>query len=322
MAEGRWIDPRLGRQPFGEFAEEWIRTRKLSERTRVLYLGLWRNHLAPPFGCVPIRRITPAMVRAWHAEALTVTGAVTVAKAYRLLRTILNTAVSDRLIAENPAQVDGGGIESSPERPVATFEQVLMLADAIEPRLSTFVLAGAFSGCRFGELAGLARRHVNLLHGSLHIERSLSELPGRFVFTEPKSKAGRRTVLMPGYLVAAFEAHLDTYVAADPEAMVFTGPKGGWMRRANFAPKFRAAADAVGLPKEFVQHDLRHTQMTLAAWSGAPLADLMARLGHSSVRAALRYMHATDNRQRFIVTTMDEAIAKARNGDAEDRRMG
>ncbi|WP_244933152.1 tyrosine-type recombinase/integrase [Micromonospora tulbaghiae] len=56
-------------------------------------------------------------------------------------------------------------------------------------------------------------------------------------------------------------------------------------------------------------HDLRHTGQTLAAQTGATLADLMKRLGHSSMAAASRYLHAVDGRDREIAKALSELAA-------------
>ena len=65
-------------------------------------------------------------------------------------------------------------------------------------------------------------------------------------------------------------------------------------------------------------HDLRHTGATLAAASGATLAELMQRLGHSTVSAALVYQHATQGSDKRIAERLSE-IAKesAGSGDPE-----
>ena len=81
--------------------------------------------------------------------------------------------------------------------------------------------------------------------------------------------------------------------------MVFVGPQGGRLRRANFRRIWNKARAAVGLP-ELHFHDLRHTGGTLAAATGASLRELMERLGHSSVRAAMIYQHATKERDGAI----------------------
>jgi hypothetical protein len=86
--------------------------------------------------------------------------AVTVAKAYRLLKAILNTTVDDGLIRRNPCRIKGAGQEKSAERPVLTVPQVYALADATNERYRVLVLLAAFTSLRWGELAALrALRH-------------------------------------------------------------------------------------------------------------------------------------------------------------------
>src|SRR5207248_10546415 len=107
------------------------------------------------------------------------------------------------------------------------------------------------------------------------------------------------------------------HVTADPEALVFTGDKGGPLRTGNFrrAVKWDRAVAAAGITGEFYFHDLRHTGNTLAAASGASTRELMHRMGHASMRAALIYQHATSERDREIAAGMDRRI----NGDKDKK---
>ena len=66
---------------------------------------------------------------------------------------------------------------------------------------------------------------------------------------------------------------------------------------------------AAGIAGDFHFHDLRHTGNTLAAASGASTRELMHRMGHASMRAALIYQHATNERDREIADGMDRRIA-------------
>ena len=74
----------------------------------------------------------------------------------------------------------------------------------------------------------------------------------------------------------------------------------------------------VGLPEGFHFHDLRHTGNQLAAQSGANIRELMRRMGHKSVRAAMIYHHATDERDQAIAKALNELIEAERlaEGDA------
>ncbi|MGI8808454.1 MAG: tyrosine-type recombinase/integrase [Acidimicrobiales bacterium] len=191
-----------------------------------------------PIFATDLARITPMAVRRWHADLSNAgVGAVTVAKSYRLLRTILGTAVADEVIVRNPCTVAGAGVERSPERPVATVAQVFELAAAVEPRHRALVLTAALSGCRWGELAGLTRRHLDLLHGTLTVAETLVEGGSGLSIGPPKTDAARRTVALPPPLVPILDEHLAKFSAPGRDGLVFCGPKGGMMRRGNFSAK-------------------------------------------------------------------------------------
>jgi hypothetical protein len=89
----------------------------------------------PKLGDKDLSKISPTMVRAWHAELLAAEkpGSSTVAKCYRLLHAIFATAVEDEMIPKNPCLLRGASTDRPAERPVATIEQVYELADAIGP---------------------------------------------------------------------------------------------------------------------------------------------------------------------------------------------
>ncbi len=89
---------------------------------------------------------------------------------------------------------------------------------------------------------------------------------------------------------------------------MFVGRAGEPMRGDALRLAFQRARIEVGLP-QLRFHDLRHTGQTLAAEAGASLADLMRRLGHSSMVAAKRYLHATDSRDRQIADALSQLAA-------------
>lgn len=230
------------------------------------------------------------------------------AKCYRLLRAILSTAVEDELIIKNSCIVKGAGVERSAERPVATVKEVFAIADAIEPRFRAFVLLGAFTGLRLGELRALRRRRLDLDRCTVHVTEQVQELvDGTLAVGEPKSDAGRRRVVFPEALVPDLEAHLEAWAASGSEGLVFSGSHGQPLRRASFYMAWKNATQKTGLGG-FHLHDLRHTGNTLAAATGASTKELMARFGHSSPRAALIYQHATRERDAAIARALNDVI--------------
>ncbi|KAB8182720.1 tyrosine-type recombinase/integrase [Microbispora catharanthi] len=88
------------------------------------------------------------------------------------------------------------------------------------------------------------------------------------------------------------------------------GPKGARLRRSSFRGTWSKVRTAVGLP-DLHFHDLRHVGNTLAAADGASLKEQMARMGHSSTRAALIYLHATQGRDQAIAKALGQTLKTA-----------
>ncbi len=306
-SRGAWVDPRRGNVTLADWSQQWLSQRPdLRVRTKELYRGLLDRHILPELGPVELSKITPSQVRAWHArlQGHDGPGASTAAKAYRLLRGMMRTAVADEVIVRNPCQIERAGVERSPERPVASVAEVTALADAISPRLRSLVLLSAWCGLRRGELMALQRHDINLLHGTVRVERAMHQLAdGTLVTGPPKTDAGRRTIAIPPHIVPDVEAHLQHVVGVEADALVFTGEKGGPLRPHVLQKAWVKAKTAVGLPALHI-HDLRHAGNTWAAATGASTKELMARMGHANSAAALRYQHATADRDRAIADAL------------------
>jgi len=120
-----------------------------------------------------------------------------------------------------------------------------------------------------------------------------------------------RTVALPAVLVQVVREHLVEFPASADE-LIFRGPLGAALRRNNFHRSVDWSNLVVksGLPVGFHFHDLRHTGNNLAAASGASTRELMHRMGHGSMRAALIYQHATSERGREIAAALDVRIGR------------
>ncbi len=290
-----------------DYADAWLTGRALRPRTRLESRRLYAGHLRAEFGDLRLDDITSAHVRAWHAKLATVTGPTRQAHAYGLLRAILNTAVADDAIAANPCRVRGAGQvkRKSITRP-ATLAELGVIAESMPGRYKLAVLLAAWCGLRFGELAELRRRDVDAKRGVLKISRAVAFVDSVPVIGAPKSDAGVREVAIPPHLLPVLREHLAEYTAASRDALLFPSPKGMHLRSDGALHRdFHAARDAAGR-HDLRFHDLRHTGATLAAATGATLAELMRRLGHSTPDAAMLYQHATDDRDAAIAAALSE----------------
>jgi integrase len=240
------------------------------------------------------------------------------AKAYRLLRAVLMTAVhEDELIRKNPCRIPGADQEKTPERPVLTMAQVFRLAEQVSVRYRALILVTTFGCLRWGEVSALQRQDIDVDAGVIRIRQAFTELRGvGLVLGPPKSRAGRRAVSVPAAILPVLRAHLAAYVGKEAEALVFTGPTGAAIRRGNLnkLTGWSAAVAAIGVPGLHF-HDLRHTGNTIAARTGASTKELMARMGHDSSQAALIYQHATAGADRAIAEAVNAAVkAEQRKG--------
>ncbi|XMA37901.1 tyrosine-type recombinase/integrase [Streptomyces albogriseolus] len=313
IRRGEWRDPEAGAVGFRAYADKWVEERELAPLTRDLYRYLLDKHLTA-FEDLDLDEITAPRVREWRAERLRITGAKTItAKAYRLLKAIMETAVDDELIPRNPCRIKGAGKEKAAERRVATVAQVDALANAVGMRWRLMVYLGAYGPMRPEELAGLRRRDVDV--DTLRVRIRLAEperMNGRRVQGGTKSEAGTRTVILPAFLRRELRWHLESYAEPGPDGLVFVGEKGAPFRRSTFGRKWRRAREVVGMPEGFRFYDLRHTGHTLSTRSGATLKDTMVRAGQSSEKAALIYQHSDDKRQEEVAAGLDATVRRAR----------
>ena len=116
---------------------------------------------------------------------------------------------------------------------------------------------------------------------------------------EPKSEAGARTVAVPPNVSGALTRHLEAHTGSKPSAWLFPGTDGKPSHPRTLNRVWNDSRAAAGRP-DLHFHDLRHSGLTWSAATGASTAELMRRAGHASPVAALRYQHATEDRDRSL----------------------
>ena len=212
LIEGEWIDPDAGAVLVPDYGSTWIEERAgLRPKTVSIYRGLLRCHITPHLATVTVGSLTLARVRRWRKKLLdSGVSPVTTAKAYRLLRAIMNTAVDDGLIKRNPCRIKGGGNEESPERPVLSVAQVYALADAVGPAYRALILLATFASLRWAELAALRSEDIDLEACTVRVTRQLHYHQAGYSFGPPKSRAGRRVVAFPNLITPDLREHLDS----------------------------------------------------------------------------------------------------------------
>jgi integrase len=178
-------------------------------------------------------------------------------------------------------------------------------------RLRLVVQLAIWCQLRRGEILGLRRQDIDLMHATIQVEQSRTfTRDGSSLTKSPKTAAGRRSLSVPGNVIQAITLHLDQFTDSRPDALIFTLDSGTPLTAVTLQRAWSKARLIVGRP-DLHLHDLRHTGLTLAAATGATTAELMHRAGHSSVNAALRYQHATKDRDRVLADALEALVKPA-----------
>lgn len=297
---------------FSEYAQQWVNGRlvkgkPLAPRTKTHYTKLLGQHINPMFGTKPVATINREDIDAWYRD-LDAGTPTTRAHCYSLMKAIMETAVTrDRLLDANPCVIAGAGQADRKVKPQPLdHTELATLVTAMPERFRAMTLLAAWGAMRFGELVEL--RRTDIAGDVVKIRRGAVRDGGTWIVGDPKSYAGKRDVVLPRNMIDALQHHLDTFVDKGKDALLFPAAGGGHLQPSTLYRHFYKARTAAGR-EDLRWHDLRHTGAVLAAQTGATLAELMARLGHSSPQAAMRYQHAAQGRDRRIAELMAKALA-------------
>ncbi len=317
----RWRPPNLrdasrtSRITLQAFAAEAIPRRRvrgesLRPRTVKLYEGLIDRVIGPQLGGKTLHELRRAEITKWYND-LPAGKATQRAHAYALLRSLFEQAIDeDVLTGPNPCAIRGAGVSRRRReiRP-ASLSELSALVNATQDDLKAAVLLAAWCALRFGEIFEMRRCDVDLEAGAIHVRRAVVRIDRLEIVGRPKSEAGLRAVAIPPHVQPALEHHLESHVGKGRNALLFTTVHGNYWTHGNFYKAAWIPARITAGRPDLRFHDLRHTSAVLAAQTGATLAELMARLGHSTSVAAMRYQHAAAGRDSEIAAALSRMAA-------------
>jgi integrase len=294
-SRGEHVDVSAGKATVGALGPKWLSGRAhLKPSSASAYASAWKVNVEPKWSGWQVSAIKPSDIQAWVSELSAKRSATTVRRAHDVLAGILDSAVQDRRIATNPAR----GVKLPRKTPKArhylTDEQVDALANAVAEGVNKrpgyaaenarIVRVLAYTGIRWGELAGLEVSDVDLAKRRLRIERTASIVSGYVQVGTPKTHE-RRSVSFPAFLVDELRAQIEKH----PSGILFPDIEGGHRRTpmVNARGWFTNAAERAGLPEGLTIHDLRHTYASLAIHAGANVKAVQRQLGHASASQTL-----------------------------------
>jgi integrase len=315
IERGDWLDPRNAQVPLATWAEEYLLlARRLSPSSQETYERDLRKYILPRFGAYRIGRLPADEIENWlNDEVAAGIAPSSVHRHYRILRRVLQVAVEKQKLQANPCdRVEPPSVPKT-EMTFLTWEQAVDLAEAHQERYRTLIYLAVDSGMRWSELIGLRRARVDVGRRKVRVTEQMIRLKGgKWHRKEPKTPASVRSITMSAVTAELLTEHVDRFVLAGPDALVFANTVGSPLISSSFwQHHFSKGLQAAGVSCRF--HDLRHTSVALAIAEGAHPKAIQTRMGHSSVNVTLdRYGHLFPELDEAIATSFGERLLAAR----------
>ena len=303
----------------GAYLAKYQRRTHLQPRTKAFYASLVRLHFAS-LADRQVRKLTPADGANFQRFLLDYdVGPVTVRHCFKLARSALNEAVREGIIPANPFALLRAPKGRPADVKVPGRGHMKAIDTAAEGRVGLLLRLALASGARRNELLALTWQHVDLTAGTIAIDGALEQLAGKIRVKPTKTRAGRRTIVLPPAMVAevrtariaAAEVALGAgrKVATVPVLPAADGVS--WWSPMAATQAARRALDYAGVPGSL--HGLRHAHATALLQARINPKAVQARMGHGSISTTLAtYAHAMPGDDAAAAA----AIALAIKGDA------
>lgn len=318
MLRGAYVDPTRGKQTLGEYALEWMDLQTYGPTTRERREQAIRIHIVPNLGHHSLANLRPSIIQSWVRGLTEDLAPRTVREHFRLLSSILNSAVDDERIVKNPCRSSSIRLPRPDERQVIpwTLDQVADLRRELPDRYRPLLTCATGLGLRQGEVFGLAVDDIDFLRRTVTVRRQVVILRSQQIFALPKGRKSR-IVPLPSSVADDLAAYLARFPArtvalptsaldgpATSARLLVTSREGKALNR-NYVNShvWKPALRRAHLPetREFMMHGARHLYASLQLEYGVGPRALADYLGHADPAFMMKtYAHL-----------MPEASAKA-----------
>jgi integrase len=289
------------------------------------------SELIPAFGRTLLRDLSPLEIQAFLSRSLARNchererqlSAQTVRHFFQVLKRALNQAARWELIVRNPCQLVDPPRVRSPEMKVLDEEGLQKLLSAAQgSRLHPVIFLAATTGMRRGELLALRWSDLDTATGECRVCRSLEERESGLGYKSPKTRKGRRVVVLPKAALAQLKTHrakqgkerLLLGAGYKDEDLIFARADGSPWPPSQFSSEFARLARKHGIRIRF--HDLRHTHATHLLKAGVPVRVVSERLGHAAASITLDvYAHVLPGQQQEAVAKVDAMLGRMAAGE-------
>jgi integrase len=212
------------------------------------------------------------------------------------------------LTAQNPValldSVERPNSDDEKPKRVMNAAELGNLLDAVDNRYRLIFDTTAETGCRLGEVLGLAWESVHLDEQTIEFTHQLDRKGKRVPL---KTKRSRRVLEVTPSLIGKLREHKIAAAHTAPHELVFTTRTDSGHDHRNIGGRVLARAvkragleaiedqDGAMIQPAPTFHDLRHSHASALIAAGWDIEEVSSRLGHSNVATTQRiYIHAFD----------------------------
>jgi len=330
LDNGTFMKP--SKKTLGEYLKEWIKSIQgnLSPRTVEGYNTII-NRIVPALGAIPLTQLKPDILQKYYSCCL-ITGRLnkkgglnplTVRHHHALLHRALKNAMEWGLIMRNPADAAHPPQSRPAEINIMSEGEIQTFLEAAR-QTAYFHLYNTilFTGLRRSEVLALRWSDVDLLLSQISVSRSIHQLrDGSYIFRQPKSAKGRRTVALSPSATQVLQEHrekttIERLLNSSPlkdSDLVFSKNDGSPIRPDTITRAWSDLARKCGISASRL-HDARHSHASIMLKMGVHPRIVQERLGHSTIAITLdTYSHIAPGLQEAAAKRFDDALQLEHN---------
>ena len=276
-------------------SQDKVCTHPIKVSTYVKYRKLIYTYIIPALGHLKLEKLTPQHVKSlYNQKEKDGLAPKTINSIHGVLHIALKNAVLWNLVTRNVCDVVSPPRMVKAEKQSLTMEQAHTLIESVRGhRLEMLLTLALTMAMRRGEMLALRWSDVDLEHQTMKVQRTVDYIPRYgYVENEPKTAAGRRTLMIPSFVVDMLKQHhlqqLETRLKVgsvwEDRDLVITDLHGGYFNPRYLEKLFRKIIVEAGLPT-MPFHNLRHSATTLLLSMGVPLKVMQEIEGKVTLRS-------------------------------------
>ncbi len=322
LAAKRGTKAIVGRDTVTSYLDRWladdVRINRASRTVQEYELAV-RSYIKPKLGRLQLNKLNGEHLQSWQSWMVRQHFTPNMRlRGVRVLRNALNKAIRLGLITHNPCQaIDKPKVSRKAVTVLEPSECFALFHEAEQHRIGDIITVATMTGLRKGELFALEWSAINLAEGVLVVRQTLENINGHLSLKEPKTRAGRRVVVLSQTVIEALKRRRvkASYEGLDYCKTVFPDTRGGCLRSSNFDRNvWYPIRNRAGVSDQFTFHDLRHTAASLMIGAGTPMKVIQERLGHVDFATTANiYSHLLKDAQADAVARTEEFLRSERS---------